>query len=60
VIVTWAGESGRCAGLRRPSAQNLSVAAAETLSFNDQDYETDSSPLRLQKYFIYVRPSFLP
>jgi len=42
VTVTWAGEMGRCAGLRRLSAQNMPTAATESSSHNDPDYDTDS------------------
>ena len=45
---TWAGESGRCAAVRRLSAHNPS-SAAEPLSLSDADYDTEST-LGPQKY----------
>jgi len=45
----WAGESGRCAGMRRKSAHNVSTA--EPTSFNDPDCDTESL-LRPQQYAI--------
>jgi len=50
MIVTWTGEVGRCAGLRRLSAHNLPAAATELASYNDQlDYDTPDSLLRPQQ-----------